>query len=113
MRACRSNAPRASPTARMPRSTAGRSPGMEAAPNRAGRQHSTRPPAVEAGKPPLAHVDGPRVTERAVETQLPSLATSPGSARAFLRSALETWKLDGFGEVTELLTNELVGNVVR
>ena len=53
------------------------------------------------------------VAQHSVETQLPSLATSPGSARAFLRAALETWKLDGLGEVTELLTNELVGNVVR
>ncbi len=26
---------------------------------------------------------------------------------------METWKLDGFGEVTELLTDELVANVVR
>jgi anti-sigma regulatory factor (Ser/Thr protein kinase) len=47
-----------------------------------------------------------------VETQLPSSAHSPQLARAFLRSALETWKLDGFGEVTELLATELVANVV-
>jgi anti-sigma regulatory factor (Ser/Thr protein kinase) len=33
-------------------------------------------------------------------------------ARAFLRSTLETWKLDGFGEITELLVTELVANVV-
>jgi anti-sigma regulatory factor (Ser/Thr protein kinase) len=26
---------------------------------------------------------------------------------------LQTWQLDGFGEVTELLTDELVANVVR
>jgi hypothetical protein len=37
---------------------------------------------------------------------------SPQLARAFLRSTLETWKLDGFGEVTELLATELVANVV-
>jgi anti-sigma regulatory factor (Ser/Thr protein kinase) len=48
-----------------------------------------------------------------VETQLPGLVTAPASARAFLRSALETWKLDGFAAVTELLTDELVSNVVR
>ena len=48
-----------------------------------------------------------------VETQLPNLVTAPASARAFLRSALQTWKLDGFGDVTELLTDELVSNVVR
>ena len=48
-----------------------------------------------------------------IETQFPSMDSSPASARAFLRAALQTWKLDGFGEVTELLTNELVANVVR
>ena len=47
-----------------------------------------------------------------VETQLPSSVSSPQLARAFLRSALETWKLDGFGDVTELLVTELVTNVV-
>jgi anti-sigma regulatory factor (Ser/Thr protein kinase) len=48
-----------------------------------------------------------------VETQFPGLATAPTTARAFLRAALGTWQLDGFGEVTELLTSELVANVVR
>jgi anti-sigma regulatory factor (Ser/Thr protein kinase) len=48
-----------------------------------------------------------------VETQFPATAEAPQSARAFLRAALQTWKLDGFGEVTELLTDELVANVVR
>jgi anti-sigma regulatory factor (Ser/Thr protein kinase) len=47
-----------------------------------------------------------------VETQLPSTVTSPQLARAFLRSTLATWRLDGFGEVTELLVTELVANVV-
>jgi anti-sigma regulatory factor (Ser/Thr protein kinase) len=47
-----------------------------------------------------------------VETQLPSTVTSPQLARAFLRATLETWKLDGFGDVTELLATELVANVV-
>jgi anti-sigma regulatory factor (Ser/Thr protein kinase) len=47
-----------------------------------------------------------------VETQLPSSVTSPQLARAFLRSTLQTWKLDGLGEVTELLVSELVANVV-
>ncbi len=47
-----------------------------------------------------------------VETQLPSSMNSPQLARAFLRSTLETWKLDGFGDVTELLVTELVANVV-
>jgi anti-sigma regulatory factor (Ser/Thr protein kinase) len=47
-----------------------------------------------------------------VETQLPSSVSSPQLARAFLRSALGTWRLDGFGEITELLVTELVTNVV-
>ena len=34
-------------------------------------------------------------------------------ARQFLRTTLRTWQLDGLGEVTELLTSELVSNVVR
>jgi hypothetical protein len=48
-----------------------------------------------------------------VETHLPSLPASPRAARAFLREALQTWNLDAFGEVTEVLTDELVANVVR
>src|SRR3954447_24156727 len=47
-----------------------------------------------------------------VETQLPSSVSSPQLARAFLRATLATWKLDGFGDVTELLATELVANVV-
>ena len=48
-----------------------------------------------------------------VETQFPSLPGTPASVRGFLRVALKTWELDGFGEVTELLSDELVSNVVR
>lgn len=48
-----------------------------------------------------------------VQTQFPSTETASRSARAFLRASLETWALDGLGEVTELLTSELVSNVVR
>jgi hypothetical protein len=47
-----------------------------------------------------------------VETQLPSSLSSPQMARAFLRSTLQTWRLDGFGDITELLVTELVANVV-
>ncbi len=47
-----------------------------------------------------------------LETHLPSSNESPLLARAFLRATLETWKLDGFGEITELLASELVSNVV-
>jgi anti-sigma regulatory factor (Ser/Thr protein kinase) len=47
-----------------------------------------------------------------VETELPSSMSSPQLARAFLRSTLETWRLDGFGDITELLVTELVANVV-
>ena len=46
------------------------------------------------------------------ETQLPSSLDAPMLARAFLRAALETWRLDGFGQITELLASELVSNVV-
>jgi anti-sigma regulatory factor (Ser/Thr protein kinase) len=46
------------------------------------------------------------------ETHLPSSPEAPQLARAFLRNALQTWQLDGFGEITELLTSELVTNVV-
>jgi serine/threonine-protein kinase RsbW len=48
-----------------------------------------------------------------VETQFPATAEAPQSARAFLRATLQTWQLDGFGDVIELLTDELVTNVVR
>jgi anti-sigma regulatory factor (Ser/Thr protein kinase) len=47
------------------------------------------------------------------ETQFPALDTAPQDARAFLRETLHTWALDGFGEVAELLTSELVSNVVK
>jgi anti-sigma regulatory factor (Ser/Thr protein kinase) len=52
-------------------------------------------------------------TVETVQTQFPSTETASRSARAFLRANLETWALDGLGEVTELLTSELVSNVVR
>jgi anti-sigma regulatory factor (Ser/Thr protein kinase) len=48
-----------------------------------------------------------------VETRFPGTPEAPQSARAFLRATLRTWQLDGFGMVTELLTDELVSNVVR
>jgi anti-sigma regulatory factor (Ser/Thr protein kinase) len=48
-----------------------------------------------------------------METQFPAMATASQDARAFLRTALHTWALDGFGDVAELLTSELVSNVVR
>ena len=37
---------------------------------------------------------------------------TPAAVRRFLRDTLQTWKLDGFGDVTELLVTELVANVV-
>jgi anti-sigma regulatory factor (Ser/Thr protein kinase) len=52
------------------------------------------------------------VLMESVETQLPSSPTTPQLARGFLRAALQTWELDGFGAVTELLATELVSNVV-
>lgn len=39
--------------------------------------------------------------------------TAPRAAREFLRESLATQKLDGFGELSELLTTELVTNAVR
>jgi anti-sigma regulatory factor (Ser/Thr protein kinase) len=46
------------------------------------------------------------------ESQLPATTTAPQLVRGFLRSSLETWKLDGLGEITELLASELVANAV-
>lgn len=46
------------------------------------------------------------------ESQLPATPTAPQLARGFLRSTLEAWKLEGFGEITELLASELVSNAV-
>jgi anti-sigma regulatory factor (Ser/Thr protein kinase) len=48
-----------------------------------------------------------------VETDLPGAVTAPADARLFLRAALRSWDRDGFGAITELLTDELVSNVVR
>jgi len=48
-----------------------------------------------------------------VQTQFPSTETASRSARAFLRATLKTWALNGLDDVTELLTSELVSNVVR
>ena len=45
--------------------------------------------------------------------QLPATPEAAAAARDFLRRALRTQQLDGFGEVTELLTSELVTNVIR
>jgi anti-sigma regulatory factor (Ser/Thr protein kinase) len=46
------------------------------------------------------------------EVNLSSSLTAPRVAREFLRQALATQNLDGFGDVSELLTTELVTNVV-
>jgi anti-sigma regulatory factor (Ser/Thr protein kinase) len=48
-----------------------------------------------------------------VEIQFPSATSTPASVRGFLRATLQTWELDGVGEVAELLSDELVSNVVR
>jgi hypothetical protein len=50
---------------------------------------------------------------RSVTIELASGAQTPQAARAFLRDTLQTWELDGLGDVTELLADELVCNVVR
>ena len=46
------------------------------------------------------------------EIHLPASSTAPRAAREFLRDALATQDLDGFGDLSELLTTELVANVV-
>src|SRR5262249_24071580 len=38
---------------------------------------------------------------------------APRAGQAFLRDALQTWRLDGVGEITEILAGELDANVVR
>jgi anti-sigma regulatory factor (Ser/Thr protein kinase) len=48
-----------------------------------------------------------------IETQFPCTDSTPASVRGFLRAALQTWELDGFGHITELLSDELVSNVVE
>jgi anti-sigma regulatory factor (Ser/Thr protein kinase) len=48
-----------------------------------------------------------------VETRFAATPSAPRDARAFLRDALQTWRLDGVGEITEILAGELVANVVR
>jgi hypothetical protein len=52
--------------------------------------------------------DGARMT-----VQLSSSAEAPRAARAFRRDTLGSGAIDGVGDVTELLADELVSNVVR
>ena len=47
-----------------------------------------------------------------IELSLEPGLLAPRAAREFLREGLATQNLDGFGEVSELLTTELVTNVV-
>jgi hypothetical protein len=56
----------------------------------------------------MVALDGP-----ALSVDLPNDKRAPAAAREFLRAALPTWTLDGTEKVIELLTDELVGNVVR
>ena len=46
------------------------------------------------------------------EIHLAATSTAPRAAREFLREALGTQDLDGLGDLSELLTTELVANVV-
>ena len=48
-----------------------------------------------------------------IETRFAATPSAPRAARALLRDALQTWRLDGVGEITEILAGELVANVVR
>jgi hypothetical protein len=45
--------------------------------------------------------------------RLAPTVAAPAAARRFLRQQMRTRALDGVGGLTELLTSELVGNVVR
>jgi anti-sigma regulatory factor (Ser/Thr protein kinase) len=45
--------------------------------------------------------------------RLAPTAGASDTARRFLRGQMRTWALDGLGGVTELLTSELVTNVVQ
>jgi anti-sigma regulatory factor (Ser/Thr protein kinase) len=53
------------------------------------------------------------IAERAISMDLVSDPLAPSKAREYLRGAMQTWRLDGIGSVVELLTDELVSNVVR
>lgn len=44
---------------------------------------------------------------------LPATPEAAAAAREFLRESLRIWRLEGLGEVTALLTSELVTNVIR
>jgi anti-sigma regulatory factor (Ser/Thr protein kinase) len=48
-----------------------------------------------------------------VAMDLPSDVEAPRAARAVVRAALQAWGLERFCDVAELLTDELVSNVVR
>lgn len=48
----------------------------------------------------------------ALSTVLPGAATSPRLARLFVTDALHRWSLEGLRDSVELLTTELVTNVV-
>jgi anti-sigma regulatory factor (Ser/Thr protein kinase) len=51
--------------------------------------------------------------EPALAVDLPNDVRAPAAAREVLRSALPTSARDGIGQIIELLTDELVSNVVR
>jgi anti-sigma regulatory factor (Ser/Thr protein kinase) len=48
-----------------------------------------------------------------IETRFAATSSAPRAVRLFLREVLQTWRLDGVGEITEILAGELVANVVR
>jgi len=48
-----------------------------------------------------------------LSVDLPNDPSAPWAAREFIRAVVQTWALDGAGEIIELLTDELVSNVVR
>jgi anti-sigma regulatory factor (Ser/Thr protein kinase) len=68
--------------------------------------------ALELSWTSAAQRSASEVPVESIEFSLEAEASAPGAARRFLRRALATQNLDGFGDVSELLTTELVTNVV-
>jgi anti-sigma regulatory factor (Ser/Thr protein kinase) len=58
------------------------------------------------------HVDASPSAGRHSELRLPDNAGAPTAARTFVRDLLASWRCDDPGRVAELLTSELVSNVV-
>jgi anti-sigma regulatory factor (Ser/Thr protein kinase) len=67
-----------------------------------------RPPAHEPGADQAAAADA-----ATVRAELPADLTSPRQARAAIRQALATWRMDQLSDDAELLASELVANAAE